>query len=146
MTEAKRIMTMDDFEHRLLVGCINKARTEYMEEGKPTEDIDDLLIKAIDAPTKREKRKAERAGRDILPGEYYSLSVRFAPDRMARTSCCSCHRFGTSKPHHKSCGSIRQSVSYCMVRGQLKNCPRFAFKLWSLFGDLLLYSEKLPKA
>ncbi len=34
MTEAKRIMTMDDFEHRLLVGCINKARTEYMEEGK----------------------------------------------------------------------------------------------------------------
>ena len=35
MTEAKRIMTMDDFEHRLLVGCINKARTEYMEEGKP---------------------------------------------------------------------------------------------------------------
>ena len=41
MTEAKRIMTMDDFEHRLLVGCINKARTEYMEEGKPTEDIDD---------------------------------------------------------------------------------------------------------
>ena len=63
MTEAKRIMTMDDFEHCLLVGCINKARTEYMEEGKPTEDIDDLLIKAIDAPTKKEKRKADRAGR-----------------------------------------------------------------------------------
>ena len=81
MTEAKRIMTMDDFEHRLLVGCINKARTEYMEEGKPTEDIDELLIKAIeaprrrglhsllslikaiDAPTKKEKRKADRAGR-----------------------------------------------------------------------------------
>ena len=63
MTEAKRIMTMDDFEHHLLVGCINKARTEYMGEGKPTEDIDDLLIKAIDAPTKKEKRKADRAGR-----------------------------------------------------------------------------------
>ena len=63
MTEAKRIMTMDDFEHRLLVGCINKARTGYMEEGKPTEDLVDLLIKAIDAPTKKEKRKADRAGR-----------------------------------------------------------------------------------
>ena len=50
MTEAKRIMTMDDFEHRLLVGCINKARTEYMEEG-------------IEAPTKKEKRKADREGR-----------------------------------------------------------------------------------
>ena len=53
MTEAKRIMTMDDFEHRLLVGCINKARTEYMEEGKPTEDINELLIKAIEAPRRR---------------------------------------------------------------------------------------------
>ena len=63
MTEAKRIMTMDDFEHRLLVGCINKARTEYMEEGKPTEDINKLLIKAIEAPTKKEKRKADREGR-----------------------------------------------------------------------------------
>ena len=63
MTEAKRIMTMDDFEHRLLVGCINKARTEYMEEGKPTEDINELLIKAIEAPTKKEKRKADREGR-----------------------------------------------------------------------------------
>lgn len=31
--------------------------------GLHTEDIDDLLIKAIDAPTKKEKRKAERAGR-----------------------------------------------------------------------------------
>ena len=63
MTEAKRIMTMDDFEHQLLVGCINKARTEYMEEGKPTEDINELLIKAIEAPTKKEKRKADREGR-----------------------------------------------------------------------------------
>lgn len=63
MTEAKRIMTMDDFEHRLLVGCINKARTEYMEEGKPTKDINELLIKAIEAPTKKEKRKADREGR-----------------------------------------------------------------------------------
>lgn len=63
MTEAKRIMTMDDFEHRLLVGCINKARTEYMEEGKPTEDINELLIKVIEAPTKKEKRKADREGR-----------------------------------------------------------------------------------
>ena len=63
MTESKRIMTMDDFEHRLLVGCINKARTEYMEEGKPTEDINELLIKAIEAPTKKEKRKADREGR-----------------------------------------------------------------------------------
>lgn len=73
MTEAKRIMTMDDFEHRLLVGCINKARTEYMEEGKPTEDIDDLLIKAIDASRRRglhsllSPKNGQKAPRSVAP-------------------------------------------------------------------------------
>ena len=62
MTE-KIVMTMDDFERRLLVGCINQARTDYIEAGKPTDDVDDLLIKAIDAPTKKEKRKLDREER-----------------------------------------------------------------------------------
>lgn len=49
----KIVMTMNDFERRLLVGCINQARSDYLESGKPTEDVDELLIKAIDAPRRR---------------------------------------------------------------------------------------------
>lgn len=73
MTDCRRVMTMDDFEHRLLVGCINKARTEYMEEGKPIEDIDDLLIKAIDAPRRRglhsllSPENGQKAPRSVAP-------------------------------------------------------------------------------
>ena len=37
-------VTLDDFEHQLLVGCVNVARTMYLEQNKPTEDVDDLLV------------------------------------------------------------------------------------------------------
>ncbi len=63
MTDTKRVITVDDFEHRLLVGCINKARTEYMEEGMPVEDVNELLLKTIDAPTAKEKRRLDREAR-----------------------------------------------------------------------------------
>ena len=63
MIDTKRVITVDDFEHRLLVGCINKARTEYMEEGMPVEDVNELLLKTIDAPTAKEKRRLDREAR-----------------------------------------------------------------------------------
>ena len=44
---------LDDFEHRLLVGCVNVARTMYLDQKKPTEDVDDLLVKIIKAPSKK---------------------------------------------------------------------------------------------
>ena len=63
MADEKRVLTVDDYEHRLLVGCLNKARNEYMHEGKSVHDVNELLIKAIDAPTKKEKRKLDREAR-----------------------------------------------------------------------------------
>lgn len=53
MREAKRHVYLDDFEHRLLVGCLMTSRNEYLREGKPTEDINDLILKIIDAPKKK---------------------------------------------------------------------------------------------
>ena len=44
---------MDDFEHRLLVGCLVTARNEYIHEDKPIEDINDLILRIIDAPSKK---------------------------------------------------------------------------------------------
>ena len=32
-------------------------------DGKPTEDVDDLILKVIDAPTKWEKRRSDREAR-----------------------------------------------------------------------------------
>jgi hemerythrin len=46
-------VTLDDFEHRLLICCVNAVRTMYLEQHKSTEDVDDLLDKIIKAPSKK---------------------------------------------------------------------------------------------
>lgn len=63
MTDSKRVITVDDFEHRLLVGCLTTAHNKYIEDGKPVENVNELIIKAIDAPTKKERRSIAREGR-----------------------------------------------------------------------------------
>ena len=44
---------LDDFEHRLLVGCLMTARNEYIHENKPIEDVNELILKIIDAQLKK---------------------------------------------------------------------------------------------
>ena len=54
MRKSKRkYFYLDDFEHRLLVGCLMTARNEYIYEDKPIEDVNELILKIIDAPTKK---------------------------------------------------------------------------------------------
>ena len=54
---------MVDFDHRLMVNGLNNFRNDLIKEDKPTEDVDELILKVIDAPTKKEKKKADREGR-----------------------------------------------------------------------------------
>lgn len=63
MTDEKRVIVLDDFEQRLVVNGLTEFRNDLLREEKPTEDVDDLILKVIDAPTKREKRRAEREAR-----------------------------------------------------------------------------------
>ena len=39
MKTKRKYFYLDDFEHRLLVGCLMTARNEYIHEDKPIEDI-----------------------------------------------------------------------------------------------------------
>ena len=48
---------VDDFEHRMLVQALSEKRNELIAEGKSTEDINTLLLKAIDAKPVKKKRK-----------------------------------------------------------------------------------------
>ena len=56
MSEEKRVITVNDFEQNLLVNGINEFRNMLLEQGMPTEDVDKLLIKVIDAPPQRKRR------------------------------------------------------------------------------------------
>jgi hypothetical protein len=63
MAEEKKVVTLDDFEQRLMVSGLMDFRNDLLWDEKPTEDINDLILKAIDAPTKKEKRRADREAR-----------------------------------------------------------------------------------
>lgn len=57
MTEKKRRIVVTDFEHRLLVKALAQFRNELLRTGKPAEDINDLILKVIDAPKNKLWRK-----------------------------------------------------------------------------------------
>ena len=63
MGNGKVVVEMDDFEQRLMVSGLADFRNDLIRDEKPTEDVDDLILKVIDAPTKKEKRKADREAR-----------------------------------------------------------------------------------
>lgn len=51
--EKKYHIALDDFERRIVVNCLNEMRNELISEGKYMEDLDTILLKVIDAKTKR---------------------------------------------------------------------------------------------
>ena len=63
MREEKRVIVVDLDEHRLMVAGLNAFRNALLKEGRPTEDVDDLLLKVIDAPTKRLLRQISHKAR-----------------------------------------------------------------------------------
>lgn len=63
MADEKRVVMLDDFEQRLMVNGLTDFRNDLLREDKPTEDVDDLILKVIDAPTKKKKRRSEREAR-----------------------------------------------------------------------------------
>ena len=63
MAEGKRVLSLDAEEHSLLVNGLNEFRNDCLRDGKPTEDVEDLLLKVIDAPPKRKQRWFDREAR-----------------------------------------------------------------------------------
>ena len=55
-TVEKVVVTLDGFEQRLLVNGLNDFRNDLLREEKPTEDVDDLILKVIDAPKEKHRR------------------------------------------------------------------------------------------
>lgn len=62
MAAEDRIITVDDFEHRLMIAGINHFRNDLLQTGKPTEDVEALLLKVIQASA-RKKRREDRDAR-----------------------------------------------------------------------------------
>lgn len=57
MKEEERVLTLDGYEYGVVVNALNDLRNDLIEEQRPTDAVDELLIKTIDAPTKKQKRR-----------------------------------------------------------------------------------------
>ena len=63
MAEDNVVVTLDSFEQRLMVNALTDFRNDLLREEKPTEDVDGLILKIIDAAPQKERKKADRAAR-----------------------------------------------------------------------------------
>ena len=57
MRREKRYIYMDSAEHRLAIVGMNHFRNHLIQTGKPTEDVDALLIKLWKAKVKHRDRR-----------------------------------------------------------------------------------------
>ena len=53
MTQRVKCLTINQYEHGLMVRALYDLWKQTLAEEGPTEDIEDLLLKVIDAPTKK---------------------------------------------------------------------------------------------
>ena len=55
-----RVLTLDRYQHGVVVNALNDMRNDLLDERRPTDIVDEVLIKAIDAPSKKVRCKDER--------------------------------------------------------------------------------------
>ena len=57
--EEKRVLELDRYEHGVVINALNEMRNDLIGEDRPTDIVDEILLKAIDAPTKKAKSRDE---------------------------------------------------------------------------------------
>lgn len=51
--EEKRILALDEYEHGVVINALNDMRNDLIGEQQPTDIVDEVLLKTIDAPVKK---------------------------------------------------------------------------------------------
>ena len=57
--EEKRVLLMDQCEQGVVINALNDMRNDMIKEDRPTDIVDDVLLKAIDAPKKKVRCRDE---------------------------------------------------------------------------------------
>ena len=56
LSNGKRVLELDQYEHSLLIHSLNEQRNQMIEEHEPTDAVDEILLKVIDAPITKARR------------------------------------------------------------------------------------------
>ena len=57
--EEKRILMLDKYEHGVVINALNEMRNDLIGEDRPTDIVDEVLLKTIDAPVKKVRSRDE---------------------------------------------------------------------------------------
>ena len=63
MFERKKVLTFGQDEQAMMVRSLYDMRNSALERNIPTEEVEDLILKVIDAPTRKERRRLDRQTR-----------------------------------------------------------------------------------
>ena len=55
----KDVLTLDSYEHGIMIRALNELRNDMLEEQRDPGPVEDVLLKTIDAPAQKD-RKAKR--------------------------------------------------------------------------------------
>lgn len=53
MREDVKVLVLDKYEIGILINALNEFRNKLIAEQRETEPVDEILLKAIDAPSKK---------------------------------------------------------------------------------------------
>ena len=58
--EERRVLSLDQYQHGVIVNALNDKRNDLIKEKRPTDIVDEVLLKALNAPRKKVRCKDER--------------------------------------------------------------------------------------
>jgi len=61
--EDKRVIEVDEYQQRLIIGSLNDTRNELVAQGRDTDFVDETLLDVMDAPTRKEKKHKKEMAR-----------------------------------------------------------------------------------
>jgi hypothetical protein len=55
--EDKRVIEVDEYQQRLIIGSLNETRNELVAQGRDTDFVDETLLDVMEAPTRKERKR-----------------------------------------------------------------------------------------
>lgn len=59
--EEKRVIEVDEYQQRLIINSLNDKRNRLVELDRPTDFVDEVLLLTMDAPTRKQRKREEKA-------------------------------------------------------------------------------------
>ena len=61
--EDKRVIEVDEYQQRLIIGSLNETRNDLVSQGRDTDFVDETLLDVMDAPTRKERKRNKEIAR-----------------------------------------------------------------------------------